>query len=79
MGILGSKSTTEVYFTQNQFYLGEQLKVTIKCDNSKCRTAIRSFKFKLYRQLTSMDAHSGHSKVTEEKIFAKKEEGLKGN
>ena len=76
---MGSKSTTEVFVQQNQLYPGEQIKVTVKCDNSKCKTAIRNFKFKLFRQLTSQDAHTGHPKVTEERIFAKKEPGVEGN
>jgi hypothetical protein len=79
MGLLGSKSTTEVFVQQNQFYPGEQIKVTVKCDNSKCKTAIRNFKFKLFRQLTSKDAHTGQPKITEERIFAKKEPGVEGN
>ena len=51
----------------------------MKCDNQKCKTAIRNFKFKLYRQLVSKDSHTGNQRVTEEKIFAKKEPGLEGN
>ena len=77
--MMGSKSTTEIYIQQNQFYTGEQIKVTIKCDNSKCKTAIRNFKFKLFRQILSKDSHTGNQKVTEEKIFAKKEPGVEGN
>jgi len=53
--------------------------LTVKCDNSKCKTAIRNFKFKLFRQLTSKDAQTGSFKVLEEKIFAKKEPGIEGN
>ena len=53
--------------------------MTVKCDNSKCKTAIRNFKFKLFRQVTSKDAHTGQPKVSEERIFAKKEPGVEGN
>ena len=31
---------------------GEELAVNIECDNSQCKSAIKSFKLKLYRTVT---------------------------
>ena len=49
LGFGGSSSKSEVSFDKNVFYPGEDIKVTIKTDNSKCKFPIRNFKFKLYR------------------------------
>lgn len=51
MGFGASKSVTDVWITQNQFYPGEQIRVVLKCDNSKVKYEIRNFKFKLFRQI----------------------------
>jgi len=72
-GVLGfgaSSSKSEVKFDKNVFYPGEDIKVTIKTDNSKCKWPIRNFKFKLYRQLVYKDAQTGENLFIESKVFA---------
>ena len=44
-----SVSTFEVTFTKNVYYPGEKVVVTINCDNSKCKTAVKCYKMKLFR------------------------------
>ena len=44
-----SVSTFEVVFTKNVYYPGEKVVVTINCDNSKCKTAVKCYKMKLFR------------------------------
>jgi Arrestin (or S-antigen), C-terminal domain len=58
---------------------GEDIKVTIKTDNSKCKTPIRNFKFKLFRQIVYKDAQTGDNLFIETKVFAKKEPGIAAN
>ena len=51
MGFGGSTCITEVIFDRNQYYVGDKCSVKIVCDNSKCSTAIKSFKIKLKRKV----------------------------
>jgi len=81
-GLLGfgaSSSKSEIKFEKNRFYPGEDIKITIKTDNSKCKFPIRNFKFKLYRQIVYKDAQTGDNLFIETKVFAKKEPGVAAN
>lgn len=52
MGFGGSgECTSEVIFDRNNYKVGETVKVLIKCDNTKCKTNVKSFKLKLKRRL----------------------------
>ena len=50
MGFGSSKCETTVYFLKNEFYTGQKAQVRIVCDNTKCDKAVKSFKFKVFRQ-----------------------------
>lgn len=76
LGIGGTKSTTTITFIQNQFYPGEQLRILLESDNSKCKTSIKNFKFKCFRIITQKDAITGEKKTSEQKVFAYKEAGV---
>jgi sporulation-control protein spo0M len=51
-GLFGLGSTNfsaDINFEKNQFYNNEMIKLSVTCDNSKCRKDIDTFKMKLYR------------------------------
>ena len=50
-----SKSHSEIIFDKNEYYVGEQAKVKIICDNTDCHKAVRGFKFKLHRKHLGKD------------------------
>lgn len=52
MGWGSEYCTSRVIFEKNQYLPGEKAKVKIICDNSKCKKAVQSFKFKLKRKIT---------------------------
>ena len=79
LGMGGSKSTSTITFVQNQFYPGEQLRFLLECDNSKCKVAVKNFKFKCFRIITQKDPLSGDIKTSEQKVFAFKEAGIAAN
>lgn len=57
-GIFGfgvSRCETTVYFLKNEFYTGSKAQVRIVCDNSSCDKAVKSFKFKIFRQVALFD------------------------
>ncbi len=54
LGMGTSVCNSQIFFDKNQYYLGEEAKVRIVCDNSACEKDIKSFKFKLLR------VHKGH-------------------
>ena len=50
-GIFGkSESETTVYFEKAQYSPGEQIKFTLECDNSQCKSGVKNFKIKLLRK-----------------------------
>ena len=53
--------------------------IGIDCDNSKCKTGVKSYKFKLFRQLRCRESHSGHFDTWEHHVHSVKEPGCKGN
>lgn len=55
-----TESTCEVKFTKNQYYPGEQVEIWLDCDNTKCDKKVKSYKFKLFRQLRCRDATDGN-------------------
>lgn len=50
-GFGASSSITQVFVSQNEFYLGEKASVKILCNNSKCDKAVKSFKLKISRKI----------------------------
>ena len=48
---MSSKSTTELKMTNNVLVPGGKAQVTIRCDNSKCDSNVKCFKFKFVRNL----------------------------
>lgn len=60
--------TTQCLLEQNQFYPGERVKIKIICDNKNCKSAVRNFKFKLYRTIRAKDSCMGNMETTETKI-----------
>jgi len=67
-GIGASKSISIITFPRNEFYPGDEIEVKINCDNSRCGKAIKTFKFKIYRQLICRDAVTKNFKISEEKL-----------
>ena len=51
MGLGSSLAKTVVIFNQSIYYPGEICKVRIICDNSKCSSAVKSFKLKFKRKI----------------------------
>lgn len=51
MGFGSSLAQTTVNFSQFSYYPGDKCTVKIICDNSKCSTAVKSFKLKLKRKV----------------------------
>lgn len=51
MGFGSSVCTTTVTFDRFHYYPGEKCTIRINCDNSKCSTAVKSFKLKLKRKV----------------------------
>ena len=56
-GIGKSESRTEIIFEKKEYFAGDECKVKIVCDNSKCSKAIKSFKFKLERNFGGKAGH----------------------
>ena len=54
IGIGKTTSTSTIMLSKDQFFAGEQLNVTIDCDNSRCSKAIKSFKIKVQRNLLAL-------------------------
>ena len=48
-----TESILEVRFNKNVYYPGDMIDIYVDCDNSKCNKAVRSYKFKLHRQMRS--------------------------
>lgn len=67
--------TTQCLLEQNQFYPGERVKIKILCDNKNSKSAVRNFKFKLYRTIRAKDSCLGTLDTTETKICQTKVEG----
>jgi hypothetical protein len=72
-----SQSNTDFVFEKNSFYAGEDARVRIICDNSKCSKAVKSFKFKIYREIAGRTGNKKHSIDNEGYIFSVKEKGCK--
>lgn len=65
-----TRCTTQIIFTQNEFYTGRKATVKIICDNSQCDKPVKSFKFKLHQrylglnqQMNRMTQHQGYVSV----------------
>lgn len=54
IGIGKTTSISTIILSKDQFFAGEQLNVTIDCDNSRCSKAIKSFKIKVQRNLLAL-------------------------
>ncbi len=79
MGIGSYSSETKLTFKQNQFFPGESIKIYIENDNSKNKFAIKNFKFKLFRIITTKDPLTGELKTVTDKLFAFKEPGVEAH
>merc|ERR1719464_699820 len=55
-----SVSKFDVTFHKNTFYPGEKIAVKIACDNSKCKSSVKSYKMKLFRQIRHREGVTGH-------------------
>jgi hypothetical protein len=64
---------------QNEFYPGDKIPIKIICDNRKCTSAVRSFKFKLYRSLKYRHPISGSFDEYDFEISQTKEKGVAAN
>lgn len=63
LGMGKTEFTAMMTFSKNEYYVGEQAQVRIKCDNSKCEKDIRNFKMKLLRtySMRAVGAVGSHS------------------
>jgi hypothetical protein len=77
MGMGKSESHTDFVFEKNEFFPGEQAKVKIICDNSKCSKAVKSFKFKIHREYKAYSHRKEHVTHSEGYVTAVKEQGCK--
>ena len=78
LGIFGSsESTCEVRFTRNIYYPGEMVEIALDCDNTKCDKDVRSYKFKLHRQLRCREGVSGTYDSFQTNLKTVKEAGCK--
>lgn len=50
MGFGASETRTVVVFESNVVNAGSNFQLTVKCDNSKCSSRVKSFKIKLQRK-----------------------------
>ena len=75
MGMGKSESHTEFTFEKNEFFPGEDAKVKVECDNSKCSKAVKSFKFKVHRAYKSFSNRKEHLTNAENYLTAVKESG----
>ena len=73
-----SVSTVVVKFNKNTYYPGDMVMIGIDCDNSKCKNGVKSYKFKLFRQLRCRDSLSGHFDEWETCVHSVKEKGCAG-
>ena len=79
-GVFGFGSTTvttQCVLVQNEYYPGDSVIIKIICDNRACKSAVRNFKFKLYRTTRHKHRVSGNFDSTETKIRQVKENGCK--
>jgi hypothetical protein len=49
-GIGTSMSRTEFMIESNTFSPGEQIPITLQCNNTECKDTVKNFKFKLWRR-----------------------------
>ena len=70
-----TESKCEVRFIKNQYYPGEMVDIWLDCDNSKCDKNVKSYKFKLHRQLRCREATSGHYDTFVTNLKTVKEKG----
>jgi len=75
LGIASATVNTQISLPTNTFYVGEGIKVNIKCDNSKSSKPVKTFKFKLLRE-TEAQA-SGQSISSSFYLVTKKDVGCK--
>lgn len=61
MGLGGDPCLTSVTFERNQYYGGDKVTVRIDCDNSKCSTAVKSFKLKFKRKVFMVGERKDHN------------------
>ena len=55
------------------------MQIGIDCDNSKCKKDVKSYKFKLFRQLRCRESISGQFDTYEDCIHSVKHPGVKAH
>ena len=76
MGMGTSVANSVITFEKNQYYLGEEARFHIACDNSECAKDIKNFKFKLLRRSKGFDQNNTWSTTETKYLVAKKEPGI---
>lgn len=74
-----TEATLEVRFNKNVYYPGDLVDIYMDCDNTKCNKDVRSYKFKLHRQMRSKLAKSGKYDEFITNLKTTKEKGCKAN
>lgn len=77
-GVFGFGSTTvttQCVLVQNEYYPGDQVIIKIICDNRGCKSAVRNYKFKLYRITRHKHRVTGVVDKNESKLRQVKEKG----
>lgn len=69
----------EVSFNKNQYYPGESVDIWLDTDNSKCSKPIKSYKFKLFRQLRCREPETGHYDSFSSNLKTVKQPGCAAN
>ena len=75
MGKKSTRCTTQIFFTQNEFYTGKKATVKLICDNSECRKAVKSFKFKVHQRYQVLNKKMNRTTQHQSYISVVKEPG----
>jgi len=73
-----TESTLEVRFNKNIYYPGDIIDIYVDCDNTKCNKDVRSYKFKLHRQMRSRGVGGKYTESVSN-LKTSKEKGCKAN
>lgn len=76
LGMGTSVCDAQIFFDKNQYYLGEEARVRIVCDNSGCEKDIKSFKFKLLRVYKGHESPGHFATAGSNYLKTQKAEGI---
>ena len=62
MGMAVTESNSHITVEKDQFYPGEEIKVKIECDNTKCKRDVKFFKIKIQRKILALGYDGNYSK-----------------